>query len=80
MQKDHELLPAKTGGHIAIPYGTPDHGRNLFQDKVTRQVAVFVIQNLEIVQVDHQDAEHPSVAFCSADLLFYLRLNKGSIE
>ena len=56
-QQDDELLAAVPGRHVVLADGPDDRGADRPQDLVADVVAVRVVEDLEPVDVDHEDAD-----------------------
>ena len=56
-QQDDELLAAVAGRDVVLADGRHDRPADRAQDLVAGRVAVRVVEHLELVDVDHQDAD-----------------------
>src|SRR5579864_6976864 len=56
-QDDDELFSAETAHNILRADAPAEEGRELAQDRVARIVAVGVVKLLEVVEIEHEDAE-----------------------
>ena len=56
-QQDHELLAAVAGRDVVLADGRDDRAADRAQDLVAGRVTVRVVEDLELVDVDHQDAD-----------------------
>jgi hypothetical protein len=65
-QQHHELLAAETADDIALPHLGAQRRGDRGQDRVTREVPVGVVDGLEVVQVEDQDAGRGSLALRAA--------------
>ena len=68
-QDDRELVAAVPGGHVRRAQRRADELRHPGQDPVAEQVAERVVDELEVVEVEHQDAQRAPAALCPDDLL-----------
>ena len=59
-QQHHELLPALPERHVHLAQPDPDPPGELAQHRVPRRVPVRVVDLLEVVEVEHQDGQHPA--------------------
>lgn len=55
-QQGHELVPAIAGKDVALAQLRLDAARHLAQHAIARVVPVAVVDHLEVVHVDHEDA------------------------
>ena len=56
-QQDHELLPAEPGRDVVLADGRDDRPGHRPQDQVAGGVAIRVVEDLELVDIHHQDAD-----------------------
>ena len=56
-QQDDELLAAVAGRHVVLADGRDDRAADRAQDLVAGRVTVRVVEDLELVDVDHQHAD-----------------------
>ena len=67
-KKGRELFAAEARSHIACAKRAHDDATDLFQSLIANQVAVCVVDLLEVVKVHHQDAEGARFGFGSRGL------------
>ena len=68
-EDDGELLAAVAREDLVAPDALLDDARHLLEDVVAREVAVDVVDLLEVVDVEHQEAEVAHVAARAHQLL-----------
>ena len=55
-QHDHELVAAPARNQVVLAHGASEHLRHVLQGPVARLVSVEVVDGLEVVEVEHQEA------------------------
>src|SRR5690554_6244531 len=78
-QQDHELLAAVPGGDIAAADLVADPPGDAAQDVVADEVAVTIVDRLEMIDVDHQARERRALAAAPRDLLVQPRLEVAPV-
>ena len=56
-QQDNEFVPAVAGDYIAVPHRRPQGVGNLLEKEVAKDMAVLVVDGLEIVQINYQQGK-----------------------
>ncbi|MNM76921.1 hypothetical protein D3C81_887600 [compost metagenome] len=79
IDQDHELLSALTSNVIAWPERFPHDIGDLQQDRVTCQVAVPIVNLLEMVDVDEEQSERNFVALSGGDLMLHFHFERAGI-
>ena len=64
---DHELLPAPPSGEVAVADRRLDPAGELPQHLVASEMPLFVVDPLEVIDVQHQDGEWLAVAVSGVD-------------
>src|SRR5581483_12469567 len=67
-----ELLAAVAGDDVAGAQHREPRGHHRLQDAVARLVALLVVEDLEVVEVEHGDAERLAVAPAAGDAALQL--------
>ena len=65
-QQERELLAAPAGDQVLFPHQPRQLRRDAAQDRVADDMAVGVVDALEVVDVDHQQAQRPALRAASA--------------
>ena len=56
---DHELIPTEAGHGVALTHHRPQPRRQRGEQFVAGRVTEVVVDELEVVQVEQQDRQHP---------------------
>ncbi len=75
-----ELVPAVAPHRVLAPHGGLQDLRDFDQQRASVQVAVTLIHELEIVQVDEAARQAQAVALRAADLPLELMPNRGVVQ
>jgi hypothetical protein len=66
-QYDDELLAAEAGHEVGVVGGGGQRPGDAPQRSVAEQMAIAVVEGLEVVEVDHQDRQPGAAAACRGD-------------
>ena len=79
-QYDHEFIAAQTCHGIDTAYPVDQAPRHLLQQRVTGAVSHGVVNDLEAIQIAHQQSEHLLVAVGVRDRLLHPILQQHAVR
>jgi hypothetical protein len=68
-RQNHKLLTTPAHENIAVPQALPHQCRQAGQHGVALRVTVFIVEVLEVVDIEHDERQRPVVALRATDLL-----------